>query len=272
MRAAAMAKTPSGALHGGCFETSPACGFGEVSKAPFQPQMPCNQPIQETGTSVAISYLRLGVVGHIPIRTSRGGARNHANRQSQALTFANIANLKAAVSHASAIGLPFTRMITIHWKAAGVSLKDMAKATGRFIDLLTKWLARNKQRTAWLCVHENGDNKGWHCHLLAHVPAALVFRLTGLQKSWLKLITGRRYKKKVVVSRPIGGRLNLENTNPELYAVNLARAFGYLCKGASQLVLDTHCIDRQHEPGGRIIGKRCGTSQNIGAKARKTKD
>jgi len=26
------------------------------------------------------------------------------------------------------------------------------------------------------------------------------------------------------------------------------------------------------EPGGRIIGKRCGTSQNIGAKARKAKD
>ena len=26
------------------------------------------------------------------------------------------------------------------------------------------------------------------------------------------------------------------------------------------------------EPGGRVIGKRCGTSQNIGAKARKAKD
>jgi hypothetical protein len=29
-------------------------------------------------------------------------------------------------------------MITIHWEAAGVPLNGMAKATGRFVDLLTK--------------------------------------------------------------------------------------------------------------------------------------
>ena len=80
-------------------------------------------------------------------------------------------------------------MITIGWKEAGVPLADMVKATGRFIDLMSKWLARLKCGTAWLYVHENGTSKGWHCHLLVHVPAERVKALTGLVKRWLRLIT-----------------------------------------------------------------------------------
>jgi hypothetical protein len=272
MNVAAMTKPLSSAHHGGSFETSPERQNGEVSNAPLQPQMPQNLPIPQTGTSVAISYLRLGVAAHLPCSIGRGGARCRADRETDALTSAQIANLEAAERHARAIGLPFTRMITIHWKAAGVALADMVKATGHFLDLLTKLLSRHKHRTAWLWVHENGDKKGWHCHMLVHVPAALVSRLTGLQKGWLRIITGRPYKKKVLFSRPIGPLLGLETGNPELHAANLGVAFGYVCKGAPQVVLNAYGIDRQHELGGRIIGRRCGTSQNIGAKARKAKD
>jgi hypothetical protein len=81
-------------------------------------------------------------------------------------------------------------MITIHWEAAGVPLDGMARATGRFLDLLTKTLARHGSRTTWLWVHENGEEKGGHCHILLHVPDHLVPRLTGSQKGWLRLITG----------------------------------------------------------------------------------
>jgi hypothetical protein len=48
-------------------------------------------------------------------------------------------------------------------------LEGMAKATGRFTDLMAKALARHGSGTALLWVHENGDRKGAHCHLLAHV-------------------------------------------------------------------------------------------------------
>ena len=272
MRVAAMTKTPSRALHGGGFETSPHPQNGEVSKAPLMPQTPHKSGVFNSGTAVAFSYLRLGVAGHLPCSTSRGGARNRADRESYALTTAHIANLKAAERHARAIGLPFTRMITIHWQAAGVAFSDMVKATGRFIDMLTKWLARHKCKSAWLWVNENGLNKGYHCHLLVHIPASLVSRLTGLQKGWLRLITGNKYKTGAIHSKPVGGRLGLESSNPALYWPNIQKAFGYVCKGAPQAVLDAHRIDRLHQPGGRIIGKRCSTSQNIGAKARKAKD
>ena len=161
-----MNNTPLRALDGGSFETSPKRKNGEVSKAPPKTQTTANPPIPQVGTAVAINYLTLGVAGHLPCSTHRGGARNRADRKSDALTMAQIANLTAAERHSSVIGLPFTRMITIHWQAAGVALADMVKATGRFLDLLTKALARHKSKTAWLWTLENGDRKGGHCHLL----------------------------------------------------------------------------------------------------------
>jgi len=66
---------------------------------------------------------------------------------------AQVGNLIAATRHAEAIGLSFTRMITIHWEAAELPLADMAKATGHFTDLMTKALARHGSRTAWLWIH-----------------------------------------------------------------------------------------------------------------------
>ena len=271
MKVAAMIKPLSSVLHGGSFETSPNSKNGEVSKAPSKPQIPQNLPISGTGTAVAIGYLRLGVAAHLPCSTGRGGARNRADRTSVALTAAQIANLEAAECHAKAIGLPFTRMITIHWQAAGVALQDMVKATGRFLDLLTKALARHRSKTSWLWILENGERKGGHCHLLVHVPAGLVSIVTGLQKGWLYRITGNPYRARVIHSKPIGGRLGLETGNPELHAINLAVALGYVLKGANAEAAAKFGLVRL-EPGGRIIGKRCGTSQNIGAKARNKKD
>ena len=207
------------------------------------------------------------MAGHLPCSTSKGGARNRADRTSDALTAAQIANSTAAERHSRTIGLPFTRMITIHWQAAGVGLADMVKATGRFLDLLTKALARHKSKTAWLWTVENGDRKGGHCHLLVHVPAALVSLLTRLQKGWLKRISGQDYVKGVIRSKPVGGRLGLEVGNPELHAVNLAEAFCYVLKDADAQAAEKFALTRL-EAGGHIIGKRCGISQNISAKAR----
>ena len=268
MMPAAMVKLQSCNRHGGALKLHRRGAFGEVSNALLQPVSPANPSIEEGGTELAISYLHLGVAPLLPCSTGRGGARNRADRESHALTAAHIANLSAAKRHAAAMGLPFTRMLTIHWKAAGVPLSGMVRANGRFTDLLTKFLARHGTATTWLWTNENGPGKGWHCHILAHVPAALVDGLVNLQRGWLRSITGNPYRASVIKSEPDGGRLGLERGNPDLHAVNLEVAFGYVCKGAPQAVLDAAGIDRMHEPGGRVLGKRCGTSQNIGATAR----
>lgn len=159
-------------------------------------------------------------------------------------------------------------MITIHWEAAGVPLEGMAKATGQFIDLLSKVVARHGGKTAWLWVHEGGEAKGGHCHLLCHVPKHLVPNITKLQRGWLRSITGTPYKARVIHSRPIGGTLGIENANPDFHAANLEVALEYLLKGAHPTAAELHGLERI-EHGGLVIGKRCGTSQNIGAKVRR---
>lgn len=266
-----MPKHQQSPRHGGALKLHRDCGFGEVSIAPLQPQTPANSPIVRTGTAFAINYLTSGVAALSAEGIGRGGARNRANRESHALTALQIANLKAAGRHAEKIGLPFTRMISIHWQAAGVPLASMAKATGRFTDLMAKALARHGGRAAWLWTHENvagnGHDKGGHCHLLTHVPADLVPVLSALQRGWLRRITGQPYRARVIHSKPIGGRLGLEAGNPNLHAVNLEAALAYVLKGASPEAASQFSLERL-EAGGRVIGKRCGTSQNIGAKAR----
>jgi hypothetical protein len=243
--------------------------FGEVSNAALPSQSRAKLPNAATGTALAINNLSLGVAAQSAVRSGRGGNRNRADRETHALTKAHIGNLSAAEGHSRVIGLPITRMITIHWKAAGVPLPGMAAATGKFVDHLTRWLARRGYRIAWLWVHENAGDKGWHCHLLASVPAELVKPLVAAQKRWLRAITGRPYHAKVIHSDPIGGRLRLETGNPELHFANARAALAYICKGAPQSALDAAGIDRRHKAQGRIIGRRCSTSQNIGKAQRK---
>lgn len=269
MSVAAMLKQPACQRHGGTFETSPLRKSGEVSLVQPPVENGGTPGYPSSGTACAIDSYHLGGPADSGRRSGRGGARNRADRESLGLSHGQVANLKAAKEHASRIGLPFTRMVTIHWQSAGVPLEGMAEATGRYTDLLSKTLARHDCENACIWVHEGGVGKGGHCHLLAHVPARLAPLISSLQRGWLRRITGRPYRNGVILSRPIGGRLGLEKSNPALHAANLEAAFAYLCKGASQAILKRFGIDREHQTGGRVIGKRCGTSQNIGAKARK---
>ncbi len=268
MKSAAMVEQRYCHSHGGAFETSPKRGNGEVSLA--RPPIENGRKLTYSagGTLPAVDSLTLGVPADLPQRSGRGGARIRSNRESHALTAPQIANLRAAERHSVRIGLPFTRMITIHWETAGVPLSGMVKATGRFTDLLSKLLARHGSRSAWLWVMENGENKGGHCHMLAHVPADLVAALTAHQRRWLHSITGRPYRSRVIHSKPIGGRLGLEVGNPELHAANVTAALSYLAKGASREAASQFGLERL-EPGGRVIGKRCSASQNINRKARR---
>ena len=232
---------------------------GEVSNMAGRLQAPIKPSIPAAGTVVAVNYLSIGV--------RRGGAHNRAERASYGLSGRQSDTLITAACYAIEISLPFTRMITIHWQSAGVPLERMAAATGRFVDLLTKALARRGSKTAWLWVHENGDDKGGHCHLLVHVRAADVPIITRLQMGWLRRITGQRYHRRVIRSVAIGRKLGVDTSNPALWAENAAATLGYLLKGIDPDAPLAASLPRL-EPGGRVIGKRCGTSQNIGRKAR----
>ena len=256
----AMRIAPNSATHGRRLKLHRVPGFGEVSNMAGKVQVFEKPPIPAAGTDVALNYLSIGV--------GRGGAHNRAERESYELSARHLANLAAAAHYATDIGLPLTRLITIHWQAAGIPLECMAAATGCFIDLLTKALARHGSKTAGLWVHENGHGKGGHCHLLVHVRAADVPIITRLQMGWLRRITAQRYHRRVIRGDPIGRKLGLDTSNPALWAENAATTLGYLLKGIDPDAPVAASLVRL-QPGGRVIGKRCGTSQNIGRKARR---
>ena len=102
----AMRIAPNSATHGRRLKLHRVPGFGEVSNLAGQPQPPGFPSIPTDGTDVAANYLSIGV--------RRGGAHNRAGRESYELFVRQCDNLIAAARHATDIGLPLTRMITIH--------------------------------------------------------------------------------------------------------------------------------------------------------------
>lgn len=250
----------------GCLKLNRNAQNGEVSKSGNLQKSPESRHLCKSGMDAAIIYNTLGVRGLSPKAHNRGGANNRADRVSNGLSAKQIERLIASYMFAKKIDLPLNRFITIHWQAAGIALADMPAATGRYLDLMRKCLARHGTNTAWLWVHENGEGKGGHCHILAHIPAKLVSRLSKLERSWIKRISGKPYKAKVIKSKPIGGRLALEINNLELASANSKAVLAYMLKGANPEAANKWQLERK-EAGGPIIGKRCGFSQNIGAKA-----
>lgn len=211
-------------------------------------------------------------------RSIRGGARNSASRTSDSITLDAAENLIAAAGHAERIGLPFTRFITIHWQAAGIVDSDAAEATAAFIKLASDWLRTRGHKTGSLWVRENPEGKGSHVHIAIHVPAGET--LGRMQRRWLRRIIGKlrnykkgspdgrwRYRKGVIKTEPIGRSTRAAFSDPDGYRLNLENVLAYVLKGASPDAAAELRLKRL-EPQGRIIGKRTGTSQNIGRAAR----
>lgn len=121
-----------------------------------------------------------------------------------------------------------------------------------------------------------GENPArWRGHIAqilpprSRLPGHLVPVVGRLQRGWLRRITGQPYQARVIHSKPIGGRLGLEVGNPHLHAANVEAVMAYVLKGASPEVAAQFGLERL-EHGGRVIGKRCGTSQNIGPAAQRS--
>ena len=214
-----------------------------------------------------------------------GGARNRSDRSSDSLSLKQATGIIHAAQFAAAIGLPFNRHVTIHWERAGISDCEAARATARFLKLASDWIASRAGRWVlkttengngasswftWVWVRENDVGgkgpKGSHVHILLHVPAELTW--SGWQvRCWLERVTGNRYRAGVMKTARIGGSLRAAADNTAAYQANLAEVVSYLLKGASADVHRALGLARI-ESGGRVIGKRAATSQNIGLTAR----
>ena len=209
-----------------------------------------------TGTDLAILPIPIGCApSPIPAPLfQHGGARNSASRTSDVLTLAQVEKLANAAYKAIAIGRPLNRHIVVHWEAAGLSDREAMNATTAFLKYLREWL---RGQTAYIWTRENGDGKGSHVHILAHIPDAK--KMSGaLSRRWVQRCTIRTYRAGAIFSRKIAGA---SQPCGALYAQNLSTVLAYVLKGAEPEAAVSLGIAQ--EPGGAVTGKRCGTSRNI---------
>jgi hypothetical protein len=194
----------------------------------------------------------------------RGGARNRADRVTEAISETMARGILEAGEFAVGLGLPFNRMVNIHWEAAGVA--DDLKATGRFLTLAGDWVRRQGGAMAYVWVRETGPGKGRHVHILMHLPPDLANGFNRCRCRFLKAC-GARPKAGVILSRPIGRSLHHALTGGADYEANRTGALDYVLKGADHRAREALGII-ECEPGGLVVGKRCGVSVNIGPAAR----
>lgn len=199
-----------------------------------------------------------------PKRNGWGGARNRAGRVSTELTEKQVRDTFAAADRALAIGLPFNRFVTIHLEALGFCDAAAGKALGKYLKWVGDYLVRHGCQTAWRYVRENdeGDRrKGSHVHIYLHWPDGHSFGR--MQRKWIRALAGRRPPRRSVRTERIGGFADAWRAAPDAYSVNLRKVLCYGLKGAPAAMAALYGLDR-HSDGGRIIGKRCGQSQNLG--------
>ncbi len=192
-----------------------------------------------------------------------GGAGNRTIATSDYLTLQQAQDLIAAAQCALNIGKPLTRHLTVRLERQGIADADAVKAIGRLITLLRDHVRKTRGgEIAYIWSREHGPVIGGHVHILLHLPAGYIWQGQRVQR-WIERISERRYKKGAIKTTRIGRTAKAHETNPGLYLANLATVVGYLIKGTcpnAGAALELERVKAQ----GRVIGKRCGISQNIG--------
>jgi hypothetical protein len=175
-----------------------------------------------------------------------------------------------AAYHAVRIGLPLNRHFTVHLEKSGVAACDGAKAVGAYLKLHRQFLRSRGFPFAYIWVREDDDgdgSKGTHAHILMHVPPDAAPAVRRQQRRWLVRVSGRPYQPGARRTSLIGGRVQTATSSPHIYWPNLERLLAYVLKGVTPEAATSLGLNR-HSEGGRVTGKRCGWSENVGAVAR----
>ncbi len=186
-----------------------------------------------------------------------------------------------AAAFAFATGRVFQRHWIVHYGKAGVQPHDGARFVSKLLNLVSKQARREGGEMTALWVRERASDKGEHVHILLHLPADM--RLHGRTRRWIEAALrhvggefmdqyartrprarGSGWVKGVSMVRIVAGRLNkiegkYSDARQRLNAENVVR---YLLKSASAEKGVSLELTRAAR-GGRIIGKRCGWTQNI---------
>ena len=207
-----------------------------------------------------------------------GGARKRSG-SSSSLSAKQVSTLVTAAAVSMTMGVPLNRFITVQWGALGLSDAQSSKATQKLLTRARDWLRDNGGQGVWIWVREYavGQTKGAHLHWLVHLPETHRRQFLGLLKRWvLASAGGQVYRAGVILSRPVGVRVDDYLTSPQSHALNLRATLAYCLKGltpkASKVAIEglesiyaSSIAAMPHAgSGGNVVGKRAGVSRILG--------
>lgn len=195
---------------------------------------------------------------------SWGGARNRADRVSFGLEDYQVDELIEAAKFAVAAGRTFQRHWIIHYGKAGIAERDGARFIGVMLDLLRRQAKRAGGELTALWVREWASDLGGHVHVLLHLPLGMSLRN---RTARLVRAAGGRCIPTVTRVKYIGGGLARGTSGGLHQRANADSVMRYLLKAASTETGARLGLKYSGRTG-RVVGKRCGVTQNIGPAAR----
>ena len=207
-----------------------------------------------------------------------GGKRKRAGT-SQSLGVVQVRSLLSGAAVSMAIGAPLNRFITVHWGALGLSDAQSSQATQKLLTRARDWLRDNGGQGVWIWVREYAveQAKGAHLHWLVHLPETHRRQFLGLLKRWvLASAGGQVYRAGVILSRPVGVRVDDYLTSPQSHALNLRATLAYCLKGLTpqaskvaiaglEAIYTGYGGAMPHGgSGGDVTSKRAGVSRILG--------
>ncbi len=170
-------------------------------------------------------------------------------------------NAIQAVGYADQIGFPLNRHLTVSWEHAQC-LGRVQDLQGGLLERYSKWIRYHNSGAAYVWSIENGAVLGYHSHIFVHVPRLL---LKGFRKRLPQWIGGNvdqsgPTKTYAITTIKYGGGIRRWN--------RLKGVTRYILKAANDETAEMFNIIPRPDKAGVVVGKRIGTSQNIGRKAR----
>lgn len=221
------------------------------------------KPLPQSGMAVAC-ITSIQSCGSTSGNKSWGGARNKRDRVSDRLTYSQCKGMLAAGRYSELIGCRFNRHWSVHYEKAGISEIEAPTFIGRLLKFVREYARRHCATFTCVWSREGGKGKGGHVHILMHLPAGL--SLKGRTRKWIRL-SGGDCRVGVSHIRSIGGTLAAAETGGDVYQLNADIVRNYLLKYTDRETADALGLPLYGWTGA-IIGKRCGWTQNIGARAR----
>jgi len=176
------------------------------------------------------------------------------------ISLRNAENVIQGAGFAAQIDAPLNRHFIISWEVAGFQGR-VKEAQRHLLDLARHWLSPRGHKLTYVYAIETGHKLGYHLHLVIHLPDELIRQFDiMLRHSWIPRITGESYVKGSV-------KMTKDTQKRENYHQSKRDLLRYILKGVNQEASEILGW-RPREGAGFVSGKRCGTSQNIGPRAR----